>query len=73
MGELSFSMSDLYPAMAFATTRMQTIPEAEDQNTLVDDQEAAEQTDVQQNPQQRKNIVLSLIIFVIVIILLGWK
>lgn len=73
MGGLYFSMADVYPNMGFGTTRLLTVPEAEDQNSLVDNQEAAEQAQVRHNPASSKSILFSIMIIVLVMVLLGWK
>lgn len=67
LGELFFHAADLYPNMGFMTTRSATVPEAEDQNTLVDDEDAAKEVDVKQNPITYKQILLGFgIIFLFV-------
>ena len=73
MGALNFSFGDIYPNLGSGTTRLLTVPEAEDQTSLVDDQEMAQAAQVQHSPQASKNIILSLIIIFVVMVLLGWK
>lgn len=70
---LNFGMADLYPNMGFYTTRSITVPEAEDQNTLVDDQKLAEQTQVSHNPASSKAILISIAVFIGIMALLAWK
>lgn len=71
--ETSFFMRDVYSTMGHATTRTETIPDAEDQNTLVDDQKLAEQEQISRsNPAgQHKNVMLGIGLIVIIIFVLG--
>jgi capsular polysaccharide biosynthesis protein len=72
MGELKFSMADLYPGMAgFYGTRQTTIPEAADQSALVDNEEAAKENSVHTTPSQHRNILIGIIVAVVVLVLLG--
>jgi hypothetical protein len=52
---------------------MQSIPEAEDQNTLVDDEELAKANPVNVNPATSKSIWVSVAVVFAVIILLNIK
>ncbi|PED82316.1 hypothetical protein CON65_12595 [Bacillus pseudomycoides] len=71
--ETFFHMRDAYNNMGHTTTRAMTIPDAEDQATMVDDQELAEQaqTQVTQKPGQGKNIMLGLALIFIIMFVLG--
>lgn len=70
---MNFGMADIYPNLGFYTTRSLTVPEAEDQNTLVDDQKLAEAQKVTHNPASSKSILISIAIFIVVMVLLAWK
>lgn len=72
-GALNFGMADLYPNMGFYNTRSLTVPEAEDQNTLVDDQKLAESAQVTHNPASTKAILISIAVFLVVMVMLAWK
>ena len=73
MGGLYFNMADMYPNMGMSTTRLQTVPEAADQNSLVDDQDAAEATQAKHGTASSKSILISIGIFLVVMVLLAWK
>ncbi|MGQ7864079.1 hypothetical protein [Bacillus sp. WC2502] len=68
-GELYFGVADLYPGQGFETTKGLTIPEAEDQNTLVDDEETAQQAQSKVNPVTNRGMLITIAIFVFVIFL----
>ncbi|HDR7311501.1 TPA: hypothetical protein QCX08_004009 [Bacillus cytotoxicus] len=70
-GELSHFMKDLYPNMGFQNTTYTTIPEAEDQNALVDDQKVAEESQKADNKAGHKNIMLGIVLILIIMFLLG--
>jgi hypothetical protein len=64
---ISYSMADLYPGMSgYYTTRTTTVPEAEDQTALVDDEELAKETSIHTTPQKHRNIFLSIITVIVV-------
>lgn len=65
-------MSDIYPGQF--NTRDLALPEAEDQNTLVDDQKLAEKAQVNNhNPATSKKIWLSIAAALAVVFLLSRK
>lgn len=70
-GELSHYMKDLYPNMGFENTTYLSIPEAEDQQAMVDDQKVAEETAKSSNKAGHKNILLGIILLVIIMFVLG--
>ncbi|MDA2733461.1 hypothetical protein PDR34_27430 [Bacillus cereus] len=70
-GEMSHYMKDLYPNMGFQNTTYQTIPEAEDQQALVDDQKIAEETGKMENKAGHKNIMLGIVLILIIMFVLG--
>lgn len=62
MPQMGFSMADLYPGMAgYYTTRLTTVPEASDQNALVDDEETAQDVAVHTTPVQHRNMFLTIV------------
>lgn len=70
---LYFSQSDLYPSFAGVSTRMLSVPEAEDQNTLVDDEELAKANPVNVNPATSKSIWISVAAVFCIIVCLNIK
>ena len=46
-----FYMGDLYPNLAYFSTRADTIPEAADQTSLVDQQEASQKNPIDVSPE----------------------
>ena len=73
-GFMGFSMADMYPDMAgYYTTRTTTVPSAQEQNTLVDSEESANQVGITATPVQHKNIFLLIIGAVVVMAFLGMK
>jgi hypothetical protein len=72
MAGLNHFIADLYPNQGFTNSRYLSIPEAEDQNTLVDNQELAEEKQVKHDPVQSKSILWAVLIFVAVMVLLSW-
>lgn len=70
-GEMNHFMKDLYPNMGFQNTTYTTIPEAEDQQALVDDQKIAEESAKQKNSGGHKNIMLGIILLIIIMFVLG--
>lgn len=70
---LYFSQSDLYPSYGGVSTRMLSVPEAEDQNTLVDDEDLAKANPVNVAPATSKSIWISVAVVFAVIILLNIK
>lgn len=70
-GQLSFSYSDAYPTMGGIDTRTQTVPEAEDQNTLVDDEDLAQANPVQVTQTSNRVMWSSIAAVVIIIFLLN--
>ncbi|WP_434785682.1 hypothetical protein [Bacillus velezensis] len=58
LGEMFFHTADLYPNTGFLTTKGSTVPEAADQNAMVDDTDMAEKADTRQNPVTSKQILL---------------
>ena len=68
-----FYMGDLYPNLAYFSTRAETIPEAADQTSLVDnpDQAAANPLDVA--PDTSRNIMFSVGAIFLVVVLLGMR
>lgn len=70
---LNFGLSDLYPGSGFVTTRDLTIPEAADQNTMVDDQKLADQATAKQDPSATRNILIAFGVLGLLIVLTSWK
>ncbi|MFE2710183.1 hypothetical protein [Streptomyces mirabilis] len=67
IGEMFYHAADLYPNMGFMSTRTSTVPEAEDQMSLVDDEDTAKEHDVKQDPITSKQILLGFgIVFLVV-------
>lgn len=71
MPALNYGYSDMYPSMGGLSTRIQTVPEAEDQNTLVDDEELAQQNPAQVTNASNKSMMLSVLAVVVVIFVLN--
>jgi capsular polysaccharide biosynthesis protein len=70
MSALNFTMADLYPGMAgYYTTRTTTVPEAEDQNALVDDEEASRENSVHTSPAAHRNMFMSIAVVVAIMML----
>jgi hypothetical protein len=72
-GELSFGLADLYPNMGFMTTRDLSLPEPDDQKTLVDDQALAEKHDTTQDPMTSKGMWIGLSILVAIMVIFSIK
>ncbi|QWG70200.1 hypothetical protein EXW32_27820 (plasmid) [Bacillus mycoides] len=70
-GELSHFKKDLYPNLGYENTSFLTIPEAEDQQAMVDDQKVAEETAKSSNKAGHKNILLGIVLLVIIMFVLG--
>jgi len=70
---LNFGMADLYPNMGFTTTRSLTVPEADDQHSLVDHGEKAEEAQPKHNPATSKAILIGVGVFIAAMVLLAWK
>lgn len=70
-GAMNFYLSDLYPGMSFNNTRYSTVPEESDQQSLVDDDK--NETPIKQDPVKSKNIWVSLLIILAVIIVFSIK
>ena len=66
-GALNFKMSDLYGGI-YGTTE-QTIPDAEDQKALVDDQKAV--AEVSNTGKKKKPIFIFAILIIAIIVLFG--
>lgn len=72
MPALNFAMADLYPGMAGTYgTRQTTIPEATDQQALVDNEEAAKDMSVHTTPTQHRNIFIGILAAVVLLFVLG--
>ena len=69
MGAINFPMSDIYGG--FAGTTEYTIPEAEDQNALVDDQKATDTA--LPNTANKFKIYLAIGLILILVIILGGR
>lgn len=67
-GAINFSMTDLYGAGYGGTTDM-TIPEAADQNALVDDESAAETVAAQS--KNKVNVFLAIALVVVIALVIG--
>ncbi|AGT13372.1 hypothetical protein O144_gp13 [Bacillus phage Wip1] len=70
-GELSHFKKDLYPNLGFENTSYLSIPEAEDQQAMVDDQKVAEETARTSNKAGHKNIMLGIVLLIIIMFVLG--
>ena len=72
MGEMSFSLKDLYPNLYTQSedTSSKANPDYEDQEVL-NENNVAEKTD--KNNASRKNVFIAIIIFIALIILFGSK
>lgn len=66
-----YYLGDLYPNLSYFSTKASTIPEAADQNTLVDSQEIGVKNPIEISPEKSKNIFGSLLLVFGLIILLG--
>jgi hypothetical protein len=73
MAGVNHWMHDLYPNMGYLSTRGQSIPEAEDQNTLVDDQDLAESKQVNHNPVMSKKMLITMIVIAAIVLLFSVK
>jgi len=72
MPALNFYSKDLYGS-GYMDSRMQTVPEEQDQVALVDDQETAVKHQVRHDPAISRNILVGLGIITIVIVLFSIK
>lgn len=70
---LNHFMGDLYPNMGFSNSRYLSIPEADDQHTLVDNEEQAKEHQVKHSPADSKKILLAIGLFLLVFVLLSVK
>lgn len=66
MGAINYPMSDIYGG--FAGTTEQTIPEAEDQNALVDDQKATDTTHTTTANKNKIYLAIALILIIVAVI-----
>jgi hypothetical protein len=66
-----YYMGDLYPNLAYFSTRAETIPEAADQTTLVDQQETSQKNPINISPETNRSIWWSVGFVFVLIILLG--
>ena len=69
MGAINFPMSDIYGGFAGTTER--TIPDADDQNALVDDMKASDT--VQPTTSNNKKLWLSIGLILIAVVVLGGR
>ena len=69
MGAINYAMSDIYGG--FAGTTETTIPEAEDQNALVDDMKASDTT--HKTTANKSRIYLAILLVLIIVIALGGR
>jgi len=70
MGELAFSMADVYGhGFGFNTTRTATLPEEDDQLALVDDQSSAKKNPANHDPKMSRNILVGVAIIAVIIVL----
>ena len=69
MGAINFPMSDIYGG--FAGTTESTIPEADDQQALVDDQKATDTT--QPSTANKGRLFLSVLLVLILIVAIGGR
>lgn len=69
MSAINYPMSDIYGG--FAGTTEQTVPDADDQQALVDDQKATDT--VNSGHSKKGKILLSVLLIVIVVIALGGR
>lgn len=66
MPALNFYARDIY-GTGYADTRNQTVPEADDQMALVDDEELAVKNPVNQDPAIPRNMLIGIIVMIVVI------
>ena len=66
-----YYMGDLYPNLAYFSTRADTIPEAADQNSLVDQQDKAAKNPLDISPETNRSIWWSVGFVFVLIVLLG--
>ncbi|HCN7007100.1 TPA: hypothetical protein N6134_005063 [Escherichia coli] len=65
---VNFSMADVYgPSYGYSTTRMQSVPEENDQEALADTTTAT--SDVHTDPGAKRNMVIALIGVLVVMVL----
>lgn len=68
-----YSIGDIYPNLSSFTTRTRSIPEPDDQLSLVDNQELAKQNPITVSDKQNFSIWTSLIIVVAIAFLLSMR
>lgn len=70
MGAINYAMSDIYGGVGIGTTEM-TVPEASDQNALVDDQKATDTT--QPATANKGKVFISILLVLILIAVIGGR
>lgn len=74
VGQMNFGLADAYPGMGFWTTRQQTVPEAEDQMALVDDEDLAhDNPDLHKTNLTRRSLWFSVAAILGLVFLLSMK
>jgi hypothetical protein len=71
MGELGFSMSDLYPNFGGVDTSTMANPEADDQEALNEDTKVA--SEASSKEARGKNILLAMVVLVGLVVFFGGK
>lgn len=66
-----FYMGDLYPNLAYFSTRAETIPEAADQTSLIDDPAKAAANPLDVAPDTSRSIMFSVVCIFLIIVVLG--
>lgn len=73
-GSMNFGLADLYPGMGFWTTRGETVPEADDQLALVDDEDAAHNNpELGKSQLTHRSLWVSIAVIFGIVFLLSWK
>lgn len=67
--EMKFSMRDMYPSMGLAETSTEVVPEADDQEVLVENAEEAEKAS--KTTARGKNIILAVGVLISLVVFFG--
>jgi hypothetical protein len=74
VGALNFGLADLYgSSMGFYQTRQQSIPEADDQDALVDEPEVSARNPHNVDPAKHKSIFVSVGVVLVLIFLMSYR
>lgn len=71
MGALNFHMSDLYPGYSFGSTRLESVPETEDQKVLLDDPAVGNKVIKEVDPKKHNRIFGTIVVVLAIIMIMS--